>query len=45
MVNQVQIWFLLPISGLPYMRLLEEAMLVPWNCSYKQEQMLTDYTR
>ena len=38
MVDQVQIWFLLPIRRLPYTVLLEEAMLVLWNTSYKQEQ-------
>ena len=38
MVDQVQIWFLLPISGLPYTMLLEEVTLILSNTSYKQEQ-------
>ena len=38
MVDQVQIWFLLPISILPYTGLLEKVMVVSWNCSYKEEQ-------
>ena len=37
-VDQVQIWFLLPIRGLPYTGLHEEVTLMLSNTSYKQEQ-------
>ena len=38
MVDQVQIWFLLPIRRLPYTMLLKEVMFILLSISYKQEQ-------
>ena len=40
MVGHVQIWFLLPIRGLPYTWLLKEAMLIQCNTSLVQEVTL-----
>ena len=38
MADQVQIWFLLPIRGLPYTGLHKEVTVILSNTSYKQEQ-------
>ena len=40
MVDHVQIWFLLPISGLPCTGLLQEAMLTQCSTSLVQEGTL-----